>query len=206
MSLSHETLWERLVSRFRGKVLGDKREKLNYQYRRGGWDWLARLDEQGHHFILAGYFRLLKRGGTILDLGCGEGVLHDAIDKHSFGYYEGVDLADVAVRIAKEKRGDEKTRFFQGDFDTYVPSRAKFDVIVINEALYFSKDARACLNRLNQYLADDGFFLISMMHPKPDSIWQELYQDFDFIDENSVTNLKKTTWTCRMLKRRPATT
>ena len=202
MSLAHETFWERLIRFFRVKILRDRRTKLNYQYRSGGWEWLARLDEQGHQFILAGYFRRLKPGGALLDLGCGEGVFIDVIGKESYCCYEGVDLADEAVRIGNEKRGDAKTRFFQGDFDTYVPTRDKFDAIVINEALYYSRDPQKCIARLDAFLAPDGFFLISLLHPKPDAIWRELYRDYDFIDENTVTNLRQTTWTCRILKRR----
>ena len=202
MSAEKESFWEHLVYLFRRKVLRDYRAKLNHQYKHGGWDWLARLDEQGHHFVIAGYFKFLKRGGTVIDLGCGEGVLQDAIEKQNYSYYEGVDLSDEAARIGNAKRGDEKTKFFQGNFDTYVPTRAKFDVIIINEALYFSKDPRKCLNRLEQYLETDGFFLISLLYPKSEGIWQELNKDYDFVDENTVANIGKTTWTCRLLKRR----
>ncbi|MBI5768836.1 MAG: methyltransferase domain-containing protein [Verrucomicrobia bacterium] len=184
------------------KILRDRRTKLNYQYRQGGWAWLDRLDEQGHHFVLAGYFRRLKPGGAVLDLGCGEGVWNDALGKESYSYYEGVDLADEAARLATTKRGDTKTRFFQGDFDTYRPARGSFDAVVVNEALYYSRNPVACLRRYEPYLAKDGVFLISLLHRSSDAIWEKLYVVYDFLDENVVTNLHKTTWICRVLRSR----
>ncbi|MCU0448842.1 MAG: methyltransferase domain-containing protein [Bernardetiaceae bacterium] len=195
-----ESAWEKFSSFVQRKIFRSYRARLNYQYKRGGWDWLAALDEMAHHAILGGYFRFNKKGGTLLDLGCGEGVLQDNIGHENYSYYIGVDLSDDAIRIANERRGNEKTFFYQGNMDKYVPPR-KFDVIAINEALYFSEDPLKLLSRLEAYLETDGFFMISMVDKRGDHIWDVLNKHYAFLDENYVTNIKKITWVCRMLKR-----
>jgi 2-polyprenyl-6-hydroxyphenyl methylase/3-demethylubiquinone-9 3-methyltransferase len=181
------------------KIFRNYRARLNYQYSQGRWEWLGRLDEQGHQSVMAGYFTFLKRGGSILDLGCGEGVLNDSIGKHNYSYYVGVDLADQAAKLGQEKRGDEKTFFYQGNMDEYVPER-KFDVIAINEALYFSKNQLVLLKRLEGYLEKDGFFIVSMVDGKGDEVWNALSKGYSIADENRVTNIHQVTWICRLLK------
>jgi 2-polyprenyl-3-methyl-5-hydroxy-6-metoxy-1,4-benzoquinol methylase len=202
---SKSSTWDYWVYLFKRKVLRDYRAKLNYQYANGGWEWLGRLDEQAHHFVIAGYFVYLKKGGRVLDVGAGEGILNDAIQKANYSYYEGMDLSDEAARIGNERRGDDKTVFRQGNMDSYVPAASqKFDMIIINEALYFSKNARKCLNHLDQFLAEDGYFVVSMLYPKAEKIWLDLNQDFDFLDENAITNADQRTCTVRLLRRRKA--
>lgn len=196
-----EPAWNKVVSFVQRKLFRNYRARLDYQYKNGGWDWLGRLDELAHHQILAGYFCHLKKGGTILDLGSGEGLLNQSIQKGNYSRYVGVDLSGEAARIGNEKRGDDQTRFYQGNMDTYVPD-GQFDVIVINEALYFSKDPVKLLKRLEAHLAPDGFFLISLLVPKGDAIWNSLYTHYEFLDENQVTNIRNVTWMCRMLKPR----
>lgn len=195
-----EPFLDKLVYLFKRKVLRDYRAKLNYQYKHGGWEWLGRLNEQGHHFIMAGYIQFLKPNCRVLDLGAGEGILNDALQKHNYTHYVGVDLSDEAAKIGNDKRGDEKTFFEQGDMDKYIPN-GTFDVIVINEALYFSKAPLKLLNRLEAYLEPDGIFLISLLI-KAQDIWAELSKDYVFLDENTVTNAQGQTWTCRVLKKK----
>ncbi len=198
-TIPQESVLEKVTSFVQRKIFRSYRARLNYQYKRGGWDWLAAMDEMAHHQILAGYFRHLKKGGSLLDLGCGEGVLQEAVGKENYSYYIGVDLSDDAARIAREKRGDANTLFLQGNMDQYVPPR-KFDVIAVNEAIYFSDDALKLLVRLEAYLAPDGYFLISMVDGKGDHIWDRLSTTYTFLDENYVTNIKKITWVCRVLR------
>ncbi len=195
-----EPLLDKLVYLFKRKILRDYRAKLNYQYKNGGWEWLGRLDEQGHHFVMAGYIQFLKPNCRVLDLGAGEGILNDALQKHNYTQYVGVDLSDEAANIANAKRGDEKTFFEQGDMDKYIPN-GTFDVIVINEALYFSKAPLKLLNRLENYLEPGGFFLISLLM-KAQGIWDELSNDYDFVDENTIKNAQGQTWICRVLTKK----
>jgi 2-polyprenyl-6-hydroxyphenyl methylase/3-demethylubiquinone-9 3-methyltransferase len=183
------------------KILRDYKARLDHQYAAGRWESLSHLSEMAHHQILAGYVLRLNPKGTVLDLGCGEGVLNDSIQKHNYQYYVGVDLSSDAARIANERRGDDKTVFCQGNMDHYVPTQT-FDFIIINEALYFSENPRKLLNRLDRYLNQGGHLMVSMLTPNGDYIWEELSKDFDFLDENFVTNINKITWCCRLLRKK----
>jgi hypothetical protein len=54
------------------------------QYRRGTWDYLRSLGEVGRFSVLSGYCRLLRPQGSLLEIGCGEGVLQDRLDRTSY--------------------------------------------------------------------------------------------------------------------------
>jgi 2-polyprenyl-3-methyl-5-hydroxy-6-metoxy-1,4-benzoquinol methylase len=62
------------------KALGvDRESRWNREYTEGGWDWLRNIDELAHHCVLAGYVSYLKPGGSVLDVGCGEGVFQEQL-------------------------------------------------------------------------------------------------------------------------------
>src|ERR1700739_5169135 len=60
------------------------------QYAAGRWDYLAELSELARFSVLAGYICHLKPGGTVLDTGCGQGVLLRRLPVSSYSRYRGL--------------------------------------------------------------------------------------------------------------------
>lgn len=185
---------QRLLKHALGK---DNEEKWQEQYARGEWAWLRNLDELAHHSILAGYFMRLKPHGSLLDMGCGEGILQESIPETMYSKYVGVDFSEP-IKLAAHKC-TERTQFVVGDMNTYVPNE-QFDAIVFNESIYYLNNPLKGLQRYAEYLKPDGIFLISIfVKDKHEEIWRQIQSVFPPLDAVTVYNQKGTGWTCKVL-------
>ncbi len=83
---------------------------------------------------------LAERGpsATILDVGCGDGVLYQRFRPIGCERDVGIDMSDVAVSMAAEGARPE-AEFVAGDAAVYQPE-STFDAIVFNEVLYYFPD------------------------------------------------------------------
>jgi SAM-dependent methyltransferase len=171
--------------------------KYDAQYARGKWDYLSRIDEAARYSVLAGYALLLKPGGSLLDIGCGEGLLRARLHPAAYRQYIGIDFAE-AVERAKHLV-DERTTFVVGDMEDYVPP-SNLDVIVFNEVLPYFKNAIAGMERYRQFLAPEGVFLVStFLSPAMEEFWTALGDRYPVIDEVLIANRGGTTWTVKAL-------
>lgn len=188
------------------------RQLLNDQYRKGKWDYLWSLSEFARFSVVAGYCRLLRPGGCVLEVGCGEGVLQDRMDQSSYRKYVGIDLSDDAIQRAQARvqstaaNGLLPVTFVVADALAYVPSET-FDVIVFNESLDYFADPVAAVSRYERFLTGNGIFIVSNFRG-PDTmrwkqIWRRLAHVYTTDDATSVTNNSGMTWDIRVLS--PAT-
>jgi 2-polyprenyl-3-methyl-5-hydroxy-6-metoxy-1,4-benzoquinol methylase len=129
------------------------------QYASGGWSFLSNLGEVAHYAVVVGYSNYVKPGGSVLDVGCGDGVLHDRFLATGYAHYTGVDISAVAIRTLTD-RDLPDTDFVAMDADTFEPRRA-YDVIVFNETITYFRDPDATLRRYAEFLADDGILIVS---------------------------------------------
>jgi 2-polyprenyl-3-methyl-5-hydroxy-6-metoxy-1,4-benzoquinol methylase len=179
------------------RALGvDKEKRWNTEYAEGGWQWLRNLDELAHHCVLAGYVSYLKPGGSVLDVGCGEGVFQEQL-RGAAGRYLGVDFEEP-IRQAQHKVTDQ-VRFVVGDMNEFTTSD-RFDVIVFNESIYYLHDLMAGLARYEPFLNDDGVILISM-HGKErnDALWTQIDTRYRQLDAVTMTNHRGIRWTTKAL-------
>ena len=84
------------------------------QYAAGRWDYLAELSELARFSVLAGYICHLKPGGTVLDVGCGQGVLLRRLPMSCYSRYVGIDLSGSAISVARE-HANEHSLFVAAD-------------------------------------------------------------------------------------------
>jgi 2-polyprenyl-3-methyl-5-hydroxy-6-metoxy-1,4-benzoquinol methylase len=130
----------------------------NAQYEAGRWAYLGQLPELARFSVLIGYMTHFKPGGSILDIGCGEGVLYERMQAHGYSRYVGVDLSSSA--IAKIRARDDRSAFFAADGEQYVPD-GKFEITVFNEVLGYFHDPQAVVRRYARNLQTDGIILVS---------------------------------------------
>jgi len=160
------------------------------EYREGGWDWLWDSREAIHHQVIAAYCKPLHGKAAILDVGCGEGVLHDALLGVGYGRYVGIDLSETAIGRAA-RFADGQTQFMVAKAETFETAE-RFNLIIINECLYYLQDPPSLLARLAGLLEPDGAFVISMAMGNLNegllmlSIWRDLERDFLVRDEISL--------------------
>jgi ribosomal protein L11 methylase PrmA len=69
--------------------------------------------------MLVEFMTSVDKNKTILDVGCGEGLLVDFLHKCGYEHYFGFDFSDVALQNAA-KRADSKTVFTKGFVESFV--------------------------------------------------------------------------------------
>ena len=133
-------------------------------FRAGQWDYLSSLGEMPRYAVIAGYIRSFKRNGTVLDAGCGQGVLFDHLNGDAI-MYSGFDVSETA--IAEARRRAPQARLAVCSVGEYRTDET-FDVIVFNEVLPHVDDPLGTLDRFIRILKPEGLVIISLyQNPEP---------------------------------------
>jgi 2-polyprenyl-3-methyl-5-hydroxy-6-metoxy-1,4-benzoquinol methylase len=171
------------------------------QYAAGRWDFLAELSELARFSILAGYICHLKPGGTVLDTGCGQGVLLRRLPRSCYSKYVGIDVSASAISVAQEQ-GNERSTFLAADCEEYSPAE-HFDVIVFNEVLCCLRDPLRTVERYARSLNPGGLLLVSLCTAARGSstILRRLKRAYATVDEVRVVHSgRKVSWVCTALR------
>jgi 2-polyprenyl-3-methyl-5-hydroxy-6-metoxy-1,4-benzoquinol methylase len=154
------SLLSRLVTRLKRRAVPE-REKRPEAHGSGRYDRLD-VGEEGRYAVVAGHLGRLARNGraSVLDVGCGPGILQSYLSLHGYGRYLGIDFAADNVARASA-RSDDRTSFEVADATVYQP-RGAYDLIVFNEVLYyFVEDSVACVRRYMRHLEPGGVVVVS---------------------------------------------
>jgi 2-polyprenyl-3-methyl-5-hydroxy-6-metoxy-1,4-benzoquinol methylase len=197
------------------KLLGDRGRRSDgllqsaqtweAQYAAGRWDYLADLSELARFSVLAGYICHLKPGGTVLDTGCGQGVLLRRLPVSSYSKYVGIDVSGSAISVAQE-HVNERSTFLAADCEEYSPAE-QFDVIVFNEVLCCLSDPLRTVERYARSLKPGGLLLVSLCTAARGSgtILSQLKRVYATVDEVCVVHSgRKVSWACTALTARGA--
>jgi 2-polyprenyl-3-methyl-5-hydroxy-6-metoxy-1,4-benzoquinol methylase len=161
------------------------------EYDAGALDYYGRLDELGRYSAVVGYVGWLTAEAlappTLLDIGCGPGLLRRHLERVPLAEYVGIDLSEAAIRAAREQ-DFARSRFVVGDVGT-TAERGPFDIVVLNEVLYYAADTDAFLEQLRSMLTDTGALVVSVWrHPGDKRLWQRVEDAFDIVDRVEVRN------------------
>ena len=174
------------------------KEVWEEQYRQGGWEFMRGLDEVARYSVIAGYLHHLKPGGSVLDVGSGEGLLADHLRPLGYSRYLGVDLSEAAIRQAAG-REDAATAFAAADAESYVPP-GRWDAIVFNECVYYFNDPVGSVRRYESFLEKDGVLIVSTFRSRrADVIVKRLLETWRLLEETAISN-RKGTWVVRVMK------
>lgn len=148
---------------------------------------MKQIGELARYSVIAGYCHTFKEGGTILDLGCGEGILQERLCYTRYSRYVGVDISAEAIGKTFS-RDCEKTLFVQADISDYSPDGG-FDIVIFNECLYYLRDPLCAVNRYVSFLEEGGLLIVSMyVRENNNRIWKMLEKSWDILDEVLVVN------------------
>jgi 2-polyprenyl-3-methyl-5-hydroxy-6-metoxy-1,4-benzoquinol methylase len=172
------------------------------EYASGRWSYLGAIDELAHYSVIVGYYAFLKPGGSVLDVGCGEGILQARLAPHGYCRYLGIDFAASAIDQMAARR-DPTTEFRVADAASFTPSE-KFDVIIFNESLYYFREPISIVERYLDFLASDGIIIVSMEVARNRvAIWNTIGTVLNVVDATTVFNGAGLGWTIKALARRP---
>ena len=178
------------------------KEVWEKQYADTEWDFLASDDEKVHYEALLNQVKKAGSIETILDIGCGEGVLYNYLKSSlniPFGYH-GIDISETAVSKGTEKYPGIDFKVIDYDSE-HVEGR--FKLIIFNEVLYyFVKPVKIISKAVNENLATGGIMIISMYDDKKGRnarIWKNIDLNFKVLSHDVVSNSKGVTWNIKTI-------
>ena len=172
---------------------------LDREYAQGRWDYLESLQEGPRYAVISGYCAYRRSAVSVLDLGCGAGVLRRWLHPEFVADYVGIDASRVAIQRAHCK-AQPLARFVAADIALYEPDR-RFDVIVFNEVLYYFADPAGIVRRYANALESDGVFVISLWaHPDADWAWRQVEPVVEVADAVEVRSARNLAWRIRLCR------
>ncbi len=186
------------IAHFIKRTHTESKEQWDSEYKESAWNLLYHLREQAHYAVSLSYIIHLRPMPSILDVGCGEGLLYRGLRPYGYAQYTGIDFSEAAIARCASYC-DEKTSFIAANAEEYVPDRI-FDVILFSESLNCLNEPRKAMERYGAYLAKDGIFVVSLWrNARGQAIRRVLKSKFPLIDETLVTN-SKGSWFCLAFK------
>jgi SAM-dependent methyltransferase len=145
--------------------------------------------------MIIGFLQYFKPGGSILDVGCGEGILFRRYRFYGYTKYVRIDISEVAINnISREK--NKRTFFITADAEKCTPTE-RFDSIAFNEILYYFNDPFNTLEKYINFLNKDGIFVISTFtdSKRAMSILNRIKSTYGLLSEVKTTQGSRS-WMC----------
>jgi len=162
------------------------------------WAGLGDLDDAPRYGVIAAYLRRLVPDGSILDVGCAQGVLAAEV-AHLTHRYLGIER-DAACVGAARQLGLNNAEFRVADASNFAPDEA-FDAIVFNESLYYLPDPLAALARYAKTLTPQGVLIVSATAYRPAlRLISAIRESYSLLEQTTVSNEAGVTWVVMALK------
>jgi trans-aconitate methyltransferase len=158
---------------------------------------LSSQKEDARYGALLQILRRYDRG-TMVDLGCGDGLLWRDYRPLSNSSLVGVDYSATAVAKANALNLPN-CRFSCGDYRSFRPDQP-ISVVVFNESLYYIDDFLDALHKSSEWLTEKGVVVVSMFDTLVTTrIWKKLLQRFSAIQGVTVRDHESScSWTIRV--------
>lgn len=104
----------------------------------------------------------LKPTHTVLDLGCGNGVISEYVSDLTGALIIGVDFAKDAIKAARNRTESKRDRidFRTNNLNSISITESNFDCIISMDTLYFVSDLNNTIQKIKTLLKPDGQLLI----------------------------------------------
>jgi ubiquinone/menaquinone biosynthesis C-methylase UbiE len=112
----------------------------------------------------------VKQGESVLDLGCGAGVIAEYITQKTGTEVTGLDYAAPAIEEARQRTQGQnnKVSFVQGDLNALELTDQSFDAVTSIDTLYWVADLTKTMADLAKLLKPGGRMCIFMMDDVPE--------------------------------------
>lgn len=127
------------------------------------------VGEKGHYYhqsiILPNAMRLIGlKNGSLLDLGCGQGVLARALPESID--YVGIDLSKELIQTANQLTRRKNCLFYEGDASGQLPIKKNdFDRVVCILSLQNMEHGEKVIANASKHLKKGGKLLLVLNHP-----------------------------------------
>jgi SAM-dependent methyltransferase len=134
------------------------------EYGRGTWDYFTDTAQAPRYVVIAEWCRRFRTRPSILDLGCGDAVLLNYLNRSGITAYTGVDYSTVAIERARQRLAGDRSciELLVSSIQEFGWGTRSFDVAVFNESLYYCDDPLLVAQRYLDALAPQGVLLLSI--------------------------------------------
>ncbi|MAO08439.1 MAG: SAM-dependent methyltransferase [Alteromonas sp.] len=173
-----------------------RRRRWNKQYRTGRWESLKSDIEAPRYEKIKEFIQTYgPKNPSILDLGCGDGVLTEKLQGMEYQFFKGIDFSKVSIEKAQEK-AFPKAVFQNTDIIKFQPSQ-NYDIVIFNEVFYYIPDSEKIrvMDLIFQHLNPRGI-LISSIFREGIGCWEYFKENESLkeLDFTTVTTSKETTY------------
>ena len=181
-----------------------RKQRWNKQYKSGRWKNLQNdIERERYNTIIEFTNKHGNKNPSVLDLGCGEGILCERMQNESYSEFVGMDFSSESIKQAVEKNLKD-AEFKVADLHYFKPEKA-YDVIVFNEAFYYVHDSEKAnvLLIMMDALTENGI-IINSIYRKGVGSWEYFEKDdLEQVDFKTVTTSEeKTYWKIGAYKKR----
>jgi len=177
-----------VVSRPMFKLIGYRPQQVSAaawdrEYKDGQWKYLETIGSIAGLVSILGYCQFLAPA-SLLDVGCGAGVLAGKLKVLPFQSYLGIDISPEAVAQAQDL-ADARTAFAVADANAFETDR-KFDAIIFNQCMNYLPNPAATVAHYARFLGPNGRIIVSMFESaRTRAAWPLVLQDMTVEDSMS---------------------
>lgn len=116
-------------------------------------------------FIKTKLAQFIPVNGTVLDVGCGNGIISLQLGKQGYQVH-GIDMSDKSIENAKRKNPFSNVTFSVVDAETLRASGQRYNAIVCSEVLEHLHQPAGLVTQLHEILDDNGILLVTVPNGK----------------------------------------
>ena len=116
-------------------------------------------------FIVSTLKKHIRPGATVLDVGCGNGIISRGIGREGFNVF-GIDISDKAIEKARSLTNMPNVRFEQISAEQLVADGKRYDAVICSEVLEHLNQPEKLLQVLYQSLTDNGILIVTVPNGK----------------------------------------
>jgi len=136
----------------------------------GNWQGLASPEQAPRYQLIVDVIDRFCPKGSVLDVGCGEAVLLDYLAPNTI--YFGIEPSAKAVEGARTRGACDCIRCTMAE--DFEDDGRRWDCIVFNEVLYYTKNPCALLTKYARLVKGDGIIIVSIFQRPGHSIKAQL--------------------------------
>jgi len=112
-------------------------------------------------FIVDTFKKRLPQNATVLDVGCGNGIISRGIGMNGYQVY-GIDISEKAIEKARSLTTLPNVKFDVISAEQLVADGKRYDAVICSEVLEHLNHPEKLLNTLYQSLNNDGILIVTV--------------------------------------------